>query len=287
MSDCINFEAEAEFIEDDEVSDFSDNGSEDSFMNNNDQNVNTDVSFYRGFTNVENNIEQVLKESYEESLEDLDNFDEISNLCYGSEEEKLEIDDFKNFEVDIEKFEETLFPRVDVEVQKIHKQICYTILYALRYDNDKSTDACDIAELQKIFVSGLINNLVNKFEFIIDLQKFDNMCYEINCILSKFGYFLRIFELKNKYRKSAVKNKDAQNLVRQLSSCLIEKYSGFSQICLTYQKKQRKLFKLIDIIYKPTKRFEIEPLCFFSTDLSKAYSSYYSAGEKKGTEMGT
>ena len=91
MSDYINFEAETEFIEDDEVSDFSDNGSEDSFVNDNDQNVNTGVSFYRGFTNVENDIEQVLKKSYEESLEDLDNFDEISNLCYGSEEENLKL----------------------------------------------------------------------------------------------------------------------------------------------------------------------------------------------------
>ena len=91
MSDYINFEAEAEFIEGDEVSDFFDNGSEDSFINDNDQNVNTDVSFHRGFTNVENDIEQVLKESYEESLEDLDNFDEISNLCYGSEEENLKL----------------------------------------------------------------------------------------------------------------------------------------------------------------------------------------------------
>ena len=195
MSDYINFEAEAEFIEDNEVSDFSDNGSEDLFINDNDQNVNTDVSFYRGFKNVENDIEQVLKESYEESLEDLDNCNEISNLCYGSEGEKLKIDDFKNFEVDIEKFEETLFLRVDVEVQKIHNQICYTILYALRYDKDKSMDECHITELQKIINSDLINNLLNKFEFIIDLQKLENMCYEINCILSKFGYFLQIFEL--------------------------------------------------------------------------------------------
>ena len=49
---------------------------------------------------------------------------------------------------------------------------------------------------------------------------------------------------------------------------------------LKIKKKQRKLFKLIDIIYKPTKRIEIEPLCFFSNDLSKAYSSLYSSGEK-------
>ena len=78
MADYINFEAKAEQIELDEVSDFSDNASENSFIDDNDQNVNTDVNFYRGFTNVENDIKQVLKESYEESLEDLENFDEIN-----------------------------------------------------------------------------------------------------------------------------------------------------------------------------------------------------------------
>ena len=85
MADYINFEAEAEIeltqIELDEISDFSDNASENSFIDDNDQNVNTDVNFYRGFTNVENDIKQVLKEPYEESLEDLENFDEISNLA--------------------------------------------------------------------------------------------------------------------------------------------------------------------------------------------------------------
>ena len=160
----------------------------------------------------------------------------MPNLCYGSEEEP-EIDDFKNFEADIKKFEETLFPMVDVEDQKTHNQICYAILYALRFDKDGSTDKCDKTKLQKIIDSDLIKNLLNKFEFINDLQKFENMCYEIDCILSKFGYFLRIFELKNKYRRLAVKNKDEQNLIRQLSSCLIEKYSGFTQISLEYQKK--------------------------------------------------
>ena len=94
MADYINFEAEAEHVEQDEVSDFSDIASENSFFD--DQDVNTDVNVCRGFTNVENDIDQVSKDSYEESLKDLDNFDEISNLCYGSEEES-EIDNFKNF----------------------------------------------------------------------------------------------------------------------------------------------------------------------------------------------
>ena len=126
MSEYINFEAEAEFIRGEEVNGFSD-VSENLFIDDTDQN--TDVNFYRGFTNVENDIKQVLQETNEESLKDLDNFDEISNLCYGSEED-LEIDDFKNSEVDIKKFEDTLFPKVDKENQKVYNQICYTILYA-------------------------------------------------------------------------------------------------------------------------------------------------------------
>ena len=118
MADFINFEADIEGDdekigeEDDEVSNISDVDSENSFIDN--QEVKTDVSFYRHFANVENDIDQVLKDAYNEALEDIDKFDEISNLCEGSEEE-AEIDDFKNFEVDIKKFNESLFPRVDVD----------------------------------------------------------------------------------------------------------------------------------------------------------------------------
>ena len=81
-----------------------------------------------------------------------------------------------------------------------------------------------------------------KFKFNIELQTFLNTCYEINRILSKFGYFLRVFELKNKSRHLAMKDKTKQKIVRQLSSCLIEKYSGFTIISIEYQKKQRTLF---------------------------------------------
>ena len=105
------------------------------------------------------------------------------------------------------------------------------------------------------------------------------MCYEINSILSKYNYFLRVFELKNKYRWFSVKDKSKQKIVRQLSSCLIEKYSGFRVISIEFERKQRKLFKPIDIIYKPTKSIEIEPLCYFSDDISKAYSFLHSVGE--------
>ena len=75
MAEYINFEDEAEHIEQDEVSNLSDNESENSFIDED-----TDVNFYRGFTNVENDINQVLQDSYNESLKDIDNFGEISDV---------------------------------------------------------------------------------------------------------------------------------------------------------------------------------------------------------------
>ena len=46
------------------------------------------------------------------------------------------------------------------------------------------------------------------------------------------------------------------------------------------KKKQRKTFKPIDIIYKTTKKIEIETICYFSDDLSKAFLSVYSDGKR-------
>ena len=97
----------------------------------------------------------------------------------------------------------------------------------------------------------------------------------------KLTQFYQNIIKKNRFRQFSIKDKSKQKIVRQLSSCLIEKYSGFTVISIEHQKKQRKLFKPIDIIYKPTKDIEVKPLCYFSDDISKAYSSLHSK-EKKG-----
>ena len=73
--------------EDDEVSNFS----ESFFVD--DQAVVTDVDFYRQFANAENDIDNILNEARNEALQDIDQFDEISNLHDGSDN-KIEIDDF-------------------------------------------------------------------------------------------------------------------------------------------------------------------------------------------------
>ena len=80
MADFINFEDEADFInpedakqngqkDDDEVSYISENY----FIDN--EEVQTDVNFCRHFANVENDIEQVLKDAHNEPLQDIDRLD--------------------------------------------------------------------------------------------------------------------------------------------------------------------------------------------------------------------
>ena len=278
MAQIINFEAEAEMVElddgkeDDEASNFSESSVID------DQAVENDVVFYRQFANVENDINNVLDEAHDETLQDIEQFDEISNLDDGPDNE-IEIGQFESCETHLNKFKETLFPNVEEEKQKIENQFCEAIVYALRYQKNGKKSICTNQDFEKVIHKDLSKQVDKheEFEFIIQLQAFLNLCYKINAILSKCGCFLRVFELKNKFHHLATKDKSKQKIIRQLSSCLIEKYSGITIILIENQKKQRKLF---NIIYKPTKKIEIEPVCYFSTDIAKAYSSLHSKGKR-------
>ena len=94
MAEFIHFEAEIDdeinICDDDETID--DNVSEKSFIN--DVEINDSRSFYRQFANVENDLDQVLSDIRNEALQDIDQFDKISNLNNESENE-MEIDEFK------------------------------------------------------------------------------------------------------------------------------------------------------------------------------------------------
>ena len=269
MAQFINFEVDVDNEESDngkEVSDDSDLDSLKSFIVDNEEVNDNDVHFYRTFNNVETDIEQTLKEEYERGLEDIENFDEISNLCESSEEE-LEIDDFKNAKEKIENFNETLFPKTNNENIENNRLIT-VLLLAIRFDKVGKTNVCNFEEFKESIDSNLIEQLEEgKFKFILDLQKFNNICYEINLILSKHNYFLRIFELKDKYRQLSMKEPKKQNIVRQLSSCLIEKYNGFQVISIEFDRK-KKLSLLILFTNQPNIQ-KLTQFVFIPTILQK------------------
>ena len=95
-----------------------------------------------------------------------------------------EIDDFKESDNDITKFEETLFPKVEEIDQKIENQFCKAILNAIFYEkNDKINlkQNYSLEYFEKVIDKKLIEQIyeTKKFKFIIDLQAFTSTCYEI------------------------------------------------------------------------------------------------------------
>ena len=148
----------------------------------------------------------------------------------------------------------------------------YAVFYAVRFNNEQKTEFCSSETLKELIDSNLFIQLhQEKCNVSLDYQKFNSQCHEINMTLAKYGYFLRVFELKSKFRHLALKNPKKQNIVRQLSSCINEKYNGLHVISIEYSKKLRTKFKPINIIYKPIKSPEKEVLCFSTNDIPKSY----------------
>ena len=132
-------------------------------------------------------------------MREIENFDEVSNFCESSDKEEDQIDEFKDVEKRIKKFEETLHPIATDGEEKTINSFVYTILFALRFDVFEKLYVCTENEQQEAIDSGLFLKLFdNKDRFMLELDshKFNLQCVEINYILANASYFLRVCELK-------------------------------------------------------------------------------------------
>ena len=137
MAEFINFKAEIEDVkssEDNETNNYT--VSEISFVD--DTEIDTLANFYKQLTNVENDLDQVLATNHDEALQDIEQFDEISNLNDRSDDE-METDDFEESKIDIEKFNKTLFPK-ELENQN---QFCQVVLYAIKFAINGTKNICN------------------------------------------------------------------------------------------------------------------------------------------------
>ena len=276
MADFIHFEAEVSGNESLENENENDNDIEmNSFIN--DESESEDENFE--FTNVNINIREANERIEQEALQRIHDCDEYSNLSYASDDDESSIFEFAGSENHIEKFKQSLLPK---STDEIHHNFVNVILFKIREITEGKTDICSQDELlknktiKKIFEKLSCENI----KFSLDLQKFNNICYEINEVLIEFVFFLRVFEQKNKYRQLLIKKTEKQNQNKQLASCLIQKYNGFQVIKSLFNKRQRRTFSPVDIIYIPTKNAQILPSCFYMTNISNAYTALYSEGLK-------
>ena len=245
--------------------------SDDEFIDDQPQNENND--FYPYFTNV--------SRSYDDAMQDFENVDDLEARNYfDSDEEEEEINEFSNFQAKIKLFKESLINPHGLENLD---SFFYSILYAIRHKLIGKTDCIDEEDLKEDVGLALFHDLFEIKSLLrldLDVLNFENQCFKINTILTKYNMFLRVFELKDKFRYLFKQNSEQKRIVNEVSSCVIERFNGFTLVRLEFDNEIRRDFTPVDIIYKPVKKENEILNCFFTDKLHLAFRATYNETTK-------
>ena len=114
---------------------------------------------------------------------------------------------------------------------------------------------------------------------------FFERCSIMNEVLAKFGYFLRFYERRNKFRYQLRQKLKTKNEMRaELSTCVIQKFNGYDLLRANLKYSEKKDLLLIDIVYEPTFNTEKPIDCFFASEIHLAFNTCYEKivkGKKK------
>ena len=91
---------------------------------------------------------------------------------------------------------------------------------------------------------------------------------------------LRVFESKDKFRYLFKQNSEQKKTVNEVSSCVIERFNGFTLVRLEFDNEIRKDFTPVDIIYKPVKKENEILNCFFTDKVHLAFRASYNETKK-------
>ena len=102
-------------------------------------------------------------------------------------------------------------------------------------------DSCDQDDKIKEDIGAEIfdklNQLKESLRLDLDILNFENQCFQINHILNKNKLFLKVFELKENFRALIQQKHDKKNVIRDISSCIREKFNGFNIVIYNYRLK--------------------------------------------------
>ena len=140
-----------------------------------------------------------------------------------------EVIEFKDSKKKVKEFDKTLInPQGDENVDSLF----YAILYAIRYTLTEKSDPCESDnELQNdIKLDGISEIFLLKENMTLDLDilTFENQCHQINCILNKNNLFLRIFELKEKFRSFIKQDPEKKMLLENCQVVLQKSITTFT-----------------------------------------------------------
>ena len=104
------------------------------------------------------------------------------------------------------------------------------------------------------------------------LFEYFERCQKINEVLTKFGYFLRFYERRNKFRYLVKKKlKEKNENIKELSACVVRKFNLYETLRSHLNQQEKKDFKPIDIVCEPSLDDTSEIECFFAYDISLTF----------------
>ena len=245
--------------------------SDDEFIDDTEQ-----ESGYSYFTNV--------TRTYDDVMRDVENIDDLEARHYfnSDEEEQEELNEFSNFEAKVKLFRESLINPHGLENPD---SFFYAILYAIRFKLTSKVDFVEQEDSLKQDVGIALSDDLFEIKSLLRLDgednlNFENQCFRINTILSRHDMFLRVFELKDKFRYIIKQNSEEKKFFNKVSACVVERFNGFTIVRLEFDNEIRKEFTPVDIIYKPVKKENAILNCFFTDKLHLAYKAVYNETTK-------
>ena len=105
---------------------------------------------------------------------------------------------------------------------------------------------------------------------------FFERCTIMNEVLAKFGYFLRFYERRNKFRYQLRQKLKTKNEMRaELSACVIQKFNGYDLFRANLKYSEKKNLLPIDIVYEPNLNTEKPIESFFASEIHLAFNTSY------------
>ena len=236
MAAFICFEADASDGSNDEEAEtvIDDNLIDDSDQENN------EPSFFR-FHNQTRDYNEIVEDIEQRAAASVEHLEANNYL------DQCEIDDIGNESLDeSDAFErrKTIFLsslKSPAENQTRENSFYLTLLHAIRFLKNKKMISVMKLRLKKKLDQIFISKLQKKNNCILDLNKthFDDMCYEINEILIEKKLFLRVYEIKDKFRYLFHEDHSKKNVLRSLSSCIKENLTALLSLMFGLQKKKK------------------------------------------------
>ena len=108
----------------------------------------------------------------------------------------------------------------------------------------------------------------------------------INEVMAKFGYFLKFYERRNKFRYQLRQKLKSKNEMRaELSACILQKFNGYDLLRASLKCSEKKDLLPIDIVYETTLNTEKPIECFFASEIHLAFNTYLDKIAKGNKKM--